>query len=89
MSFGNLTPRDVQKATAAVRKELRACEDAAMRSKRTDAYAAAERAQEAAFNLKHLFALTDREITALASEVGIEIPQQREPGHGYQESGDL
>lgn len=44
-------------AVDAVRKELRACDRAIMRGNRTDAFAAAERAQHAAFDLKQLFAI--------------------------------
>lgn len=101
----NITPREVQRAATVVRKELRACEEANMRGKRKEAYAAAERAQEAAFELKQLFALTNEEIAALAKEAGIELAKPGRPkewisdkeytftdegaGHGYQEAADI
>lgn len=81
--LSELTNRDVMSATARVRQELRASENAALRGDRTAAYAAAERAQEAAFDLKQLFTLSSKEM-----EVGKELFSE-EPGHGHQEAGDL
>jgi hypothetical protein len=63
MKLSDLAPRQVLNATATVRRELRACENAYTRGDRGEAFAAAERAQEAAFNLKQLFALTDEEMS--------------------------
>lgn len=81
--LSELTIRDVQRATARVRRETKDSENAAIRGDRAEAYAAAERAQEAAFELKQLFVLSPSEL-----EPGRELFSE-ESGHGYQEAGDL
>lgn len=57
MRLSELTEKQVREAATKVRRELRQAEDAAFSGRRSDAYAAAERAQEAAFELKQLFGL--------------------------------
>lgn len=61
MKLSELTEKQVRDATAAVRRELRQVEHAAFSGNRAKAYTSAERAQEAAFELKQLFGLSDSE----------------------------
>lgn len=62
MKLSSLTAKQVSEATTKIRREVRQAEEAALRGDRGEAYAAAERAQEAAFELKQLFGLTDAEL---------------------------
>lgn len=62
MRLSELTEKQVREAATKVRRELRSAEDAAFSGKRADAYAAAERAQEAAFELKQLFGIDATEM---------------------------
>lgn len=62
MRLNQLTPKQVRDATAAVRRALRECDDAAFSGRRREAYAAAERAEHAAHELKQLFTLTADEL---------------------------
>ncbi len=57
MKLSELTEKQVKDAVAAVRKAARECEDAAFSGNRAEAYAAAERAQHVAFELKQLFGI--------------------------------
>lgn len=70
MSGRNITRTDILKAIQNVRRELRAVQAATTDVEKPDqkaAYAAAERAQHAAFDLKNMFALEMNEIRASES----------------------
>jgi len=54
--LNELTLKQVSEAASDVRRNVRGAVDAAKSGNRTEAYAAAERAQHAAFELKQLFA---------------------------------
>jgi len=64
MKLSELTADQVSKAAARVRSETRQAMNAAFRGDRAEAYAAAERAQQAAFDLKELFSLSPEEMEA-------------------------
>jgi hypothetical protein len=57
-----LTLRQVQQATARVRRNLNTAEHEAVRGNRNGAFAAAQDAWQNAFDLMQLFALTDKEM---------------------------
>jgi hypothetical protein len=64
MKLSELTEKQVKEAVAAVRKPVGEAYTAAITGDRAAAYAAGERAEQAAHELKLLFALTYEEIQA-------------------------
>lgn len=62
MKLSGITTKQLSDAAKAVRRQVKECQDAAISGNRQEAYAAAERAQEAAFDLKCLFLLEEDEI---------------------------
>lgn len=65
----HITMSEVHGAARAVRRELRAAEDHASMGHQLEAYAAAERAQHAAFDFKNMFA-TPAAVPVSSSTVG-------------------
>ena len=64
MKLSQLTGREVNQAATAVKRAVSEARDAAISGDRGKAYAAAERAEHAAHELKQLFALTPDELLA-------------------------
>jgi hypothetical protein len=63
MKLSQITSKQVREAAADVRRNVRSAVNAAEAGNRAGAYAAAERAQHAAHELKQMFSLTSEEIT--------------------------
>jgi hypothetical protein len=65
----DLSREQILRAASAVRRSLRAAENAALGGDHLAAYSHAEAAQEAAFEFRQLFALTDEEIALTDEEI--------------------
>lgn len=89
MDLSKMTRETIFTATAAVRRELRNCENASVRGNQMEAYSAAERAQEAAFNLKLMFApKVVEEATPEPTGADVYFKERAERNPEYQEALD-
>lgn len=68
MKLSELTEKQVREAATRVNRAVKLSVDSAVSGNRSAAYKAAEEAQEAAFELKQLFALTEEEIATWTKE---------------------